>query len=104
MILCSQISQKMFFLRLSEGCIDLSVKIVRLKKSFYFLKQASRTWHAHVTIYLKGLGFEQCKADVCVFRLIVDWHGAITAVVHVNDMFAVGRKDVCDRLSKNLVS
>ena len=42
-------------------------------------------------------------ADVCVFRLIED-HGrvAITAVVHVDDMFAVGQKERCDRLCVDL--
>ena len=37
--------------------------------------------------------------DACVFRLIED-HGrvAITAVVHVDDIFAVGQKERCDRL------
>ena len=36
--------------------------------------------------------------DVCVFRLIEDGRVAITAVVHVDDIFAVGQKERCDRL------
>ena len=35
--------------------------------------------------------------DVCVFRLIEDGRVSITAVVHVNDIFAVGQKERCDR-------
>ena len=58
------------FLQLPKGCGDLSGKVVRLNKSLYGLKQASRTWHAHLTTCLKILGFEQCMTDVCVFRLI----------------------------------
>ena len=54
------------FLRLPKGCGDLSGKVVRLNKRLYGLKQASRTWHAHLTTCLKRLGFEQCMADVCV--------------------------------------
>ena len=46
------------FLRLPKGCGDLSGKVVRLNKSLYGLKQASRTWHAHLTTCLKRLGFE----------------------------------------------
>ena len=46
---------------------------------------------------LKSQGFEQCKTDVCAFRLIEDGRVAITAVVHVDDIFAVGRNDRCDR-------
>ena len=90
------------FLRLPKGCGDLSGKVVRLKKTLNGLKQASRTWHAHLTTCLKRLGFEQCMADVCVFRLIEDGRVAITAVVHVDDIFAVGQKEKCDRLCVDL--
>ena len=90
------------FLRLPKGCGDLSGKVVRLNKSLYGLKQASRTWHAHLTTCLKRLGFEQCMTDVCVFRLIEDGRLAITAVVHVDDIFAVGQKERCDRLCVDL--
>ena len=38
---------------------------------------------------LEELGFEQCKADVHVFRLIEDGRVSITAVVHADDIFAV---------------
>ena len=47
------------FLRLPRGCGRLSGKIVRLNKSLYRLKQASRSWHAHLTTCLKTLGFQQ---------------------------------------------
>ena len=90
------------FLRLPKGCGDPLGKFVRLNKSLYGLKQASRTWHAHLTTCLKRLGFEQCMTDVCVFRLIEDRRVAITAVVHVDDIFAVGQKERCDRLCVDL--
>ena len=89
-------------LRLPKGWNDLSGKVVRLNKSLYGLKQASRAWHAPLTICLKRLGFEQCVTDACVFRLIVDGRAAIAAVVHVDDIFAVGQKKVCDRLCVDL--
>ena len=91
------------FLRLPKGCGDLSGRVVRLNKSLYGLKQASRSWYAHLTTCLKILGFEQCITDVCVFRLIEDGRVAITAVVHVDDIFAVGQKERCDRLCVNLI-
>ena len=74
------------FLRLPKGCGDLSGKVVRLNKSLYGLKQASRTWHAHLTRCLKILDFAQCMTDVCVSRLIEDGRMTITAVVHVDDI------------------
>ena len=45
------------FLRLPRGCGRLSGIVVRLNKSLYGLKQASRSWHAHLTTCLKILGF-----------------------------------------------
>lgn len=47
---------------------------------------------------LKNLGFKQCIAEVCVFRLIEDERVTTTAVVHVDGIFAVGQKDRCDCL------
>ena len=40
--------------------------------------------------------------DVCVFRLIWDGGVATTAVVHVNDIFAIGQKERCGRLCVDL--
>ena len=71
------------FLRLPRGCGRLSGKIVRLNKSLYGLKQASRSWYAHLTTCLKTLGSQQCLADACVFHLVEEGRVAIIAVVHV---------------------
>ena len=84
------------FLRLPKGCGSLSGKIVRLNKSLYGLKQASRSWHAHLTSCLKTLGFQQRLADACVVRLVEEERVAIIADVHVDDIFAVGLKSRCD--------
>ena len=50
------------------------------------------------------LGFEQCLVDSCVFRLI---RGGIVVlilliVVHVDDIFAVGKKERCDQFGEDL--
>ena len=50
----------------------------------------------------KRLGFEQFMTDICVFRLIEDGSVAITAAVHVDDIFEVGQKERCDRLCVDL--
>ena len=78
------------FLRLPRGCGRLSGKIVRLNKSLYGLKKVFRSWYAHLTTCLETLGFQQCLADACVFRLVEEGRVAIIAVVHVDDIFAVG--------------
>ena len=49
--------------------------------------------HAHLPSWLKTLGFQQCLADTCVFRLDEEGHITIIAIVHhVDDIFAVGLK------------
>ena len=83
------------FLRLPKECGSPSGTIVRLNKSLYGLKQAARSWHAHLTSCLKALGFQRCLADACVFRLVEEGCVAIIAVVHVDDIFAVGLKSRC---------
>ena len=83
-------------LRLPKGCGCLFGKIVQLNKSLYGLKQASRSWRAHLTSCLKTLGFQHCLADACVFHLVEEGRVAIIAVVHVDDIFAVGLKSGCD--------
>ena len=90
------------YMRLPQGCGRLSGKIVRLNKSLYGLKQASRQWHAHLTRCLLTLGFTQCKADACVFRLMEEGGVVMTIVVHVDDIFAVGEKERCDQFGRDL--
>ena len=90
------------FLRLPKICGRLSGKIVRLNKSLYGLKQASRSWHAHLTTCLKTPGFQQCLADACVFHLVEEGRVAVIAVVHVDDIFAVGLKSRCNEFRDEL--
>lgn len=42
-------------------------KVLRLKKSLYGLKQASRVWNKTLTKTLVDLGFKQCVSDTCLF-------------------------------------
>ena len=74
------------FMRMPQGCGNLSGK-VRLNNNVYGLRQASRSWHAHLTTCLKQLVFQQCLADACVFRLKEEGRVAITAVIHVDDIY-----------------
>ena len=89
-------------MRMPQGCRALSGRVVRLNRSLYGLKQASRSWQNHLVVRLKSLGFEQSLADACVFRLIEAGSVAVIAVVCVDDIFAVGRKERCDRFCEDL--
>ena len=57
--------KKDVFMRLPEGCGALSGKMVKLNKSLYGLRQASRKWYAMLKKCLLVLEFEQCLADSC---------------------------------------
>ncbi|CAB1100747.1 unnamed protein product [Ectocarpus sp. CCAP 1310/34] len=90
------------FMRLPEGCGRLSGMIVKLNKSLYGLKQASRQWHSHLARCLICLGFIQCMADTCVFRLIEEGRVVVTLVVHVDDIFSIGEEERCDQFGRDL--
>ena len=89
-------------MRLPEGCGSLSGKVLTLSKSLYGLRQASRQWYALLTMCLLALGFVQCLADSCGFRLVEGGEVAIHLVAHVDDIFAVGMKERCDQFGKVL--
>ena len=44
----------------------------------------------------------QCLADSCVFRLVEGGEVAMHLVVHVDDVFDVGKKERCDQFGMNL--
>lgn len=90
------------FVRLPPGCGVLSGKVVKLGRSLYGLRQASRTWHQHLTRGMKCLGFESCAADACVMRLVEDGAVTMVVVVHVDDIFSIGRKSRCDQFGVDL--
>ena len=57
-------------MRMPQGRGALSGRVVRLSRILYGFKQASRSWHSHLAVRLKSLGFEQSLPDACVLRLI----------------------------------
>ena len=90
------------FMRLPPGCGEMSGKIVRLNRSLYGLKQASRSWHNHLITHTKSLGFEQNLADACVLRLVESGSVSIVTVEHVDDIFGVALKTRCDQFCEDL--
>lgn len=90
------------FMRLPPGCGVLSGKVVKLNKSLYGLRQASRQWFRMLKSILLALGFEQCKADAGVFRLIDGGKIGVVLVFHVDDIFVIGEKERCDQFAEDL--
>ncbi|CAM9651462.1 unnamed protein product, partial [Discosporangium mesarthrocarpum] len=76
--------------------------VVRLNRALYDLKQASRRWDDSFTQVLLGMGFDQSKADPCLFRYVSTYDVDLLVAVHVDDMVVVGTREDCDSLSKAL--
>ena len=58
----------------------------RLNKSIYGLVHAGRCWNNKFCDDMSAIGFEQAKADPCVFRRVVDGEAEMAVVVHVEDI------------------
>ena len=84
------------YMRLLKGCGRFSGNIVRLNKSLYGLKQASRQWHARITECLLTLGCVQYKANACVSFDRGGERGDDYTGSYVDDIFAVGKRERCD--------
>ena len=59
-----------------------------LNKASYGLVQAERCWNNKFCDDMTTIGFEQSKADPCVFRKVVDGEAEMVVVVHVDDILA----------------
>lgn len=94
--------EEVVYMRLPRNCGELSGKVVRLGKSLYGLKQASRTWHKKLVSVMKLLGFEQCPADNCVMRLVTNGVLEMAVVVHVDDILSVGSKARSEQFGRDL--
>ena len=59
--------------------------VCRLKRSLYGLKQSSRCWFVQLKKYLVSLGYEQSKADPCVFLKWEDGNLSVNTI-YVDDI------------------
>lgn len=84
------------YLRFLSGCSSMSGKVVRLIKSLYGLKQASRQWHQLLMTTLKDIGSEQCFADPCVMSMMVGNALAAAIIVRDDDLLFAGTRNVGD--------
>ena len=94
--------KEVVFILLPQGCGALSGMVVKLGRSLYRLRQASRSWHQHLMRGMKCLGFEQCAADACVMRLMEKGAIAMVVVVHVDDIISIGLKSRCEKFGRDL--
>ncbi|CAB1112078.1 unnamed protein product [Ectocarpus sp. CCAP 1310/34] len=74
-------------------------KVVRLGKSLYGLRQASRIFHKRLVSDLKRIGFEQSLSDPCVLRFMMGDEVLGMIAIHVDDILYEG----IERLAKMVV-
>ena len=87
------------FMKSPPGCGSMSGKVVRLNKSLYGLKQASRAFYKRLVSDVKRIGVEQSMSDPCVLRFIMGDGVVGMVAIHVDDILYAGTK----RLSKMVV-
>ncbi|CAL1404860.1 unnamed protein product [Linum trigynum] len=80
------------YMELPEGMKDqpgMKGKVLKLQKSLYGLKQASRQWYIKLSACLQNLGFELSFDDYSVFKL--HSKGAtVIVIIYVDDIIVAG--------------
>ena len=93
-------------MKLPYGCGKRTGKVFKLGRALSGIKQTGRQWSAVLCQTLVDEhGMEQCRADPCVYRKIVEGVVKLVLVVHVDDILVSGEKEACDEshhtLNKN---
>ena len=77
--------------------------MVKLDRALYGIKQAGRQWSAVLCQTLVDEhGLEQCRADPCVYRKIMEGVVKLILVVHVGDILGGVKKEAYDELHNTL--
>ena len=74
------------YIEIPEEFQEFPGAVVGLNKAVYGLVQAGRCWNNKFCDDTTAIGFEQAKADPCVFRKVVDGEAEMVVVVHVDDV------------------
>ena len=76
------------YIEIPEEFQEFPGAVRRLNKAIFGLVQAGRCWNNKFCDDITAIGFEQAKADPCVFRKVVDGEAEMVVVVHVDDILA----------------
>ena len=81
------------YMRLPTGCGDMGGEVVLLQRAVYGLRRAGRQWSLRLSrVLLQKIGMEQSKADLCVFRKVVDGEITLIVCVHVDDLAVTAKE------------
>ena len=76
------------YIEIPEEFQEFPGAVGRMNKAIYGLVQAGRYWNSKLCDDMTAIGFEQAKADPCVFRKVVEGEAEMVVVVHVDDILA----------------
>ena len=91
------------YIEIPEEFQEFPGAVRRLNKAIYGLVHAGRCWNNKFCDDMTAIGFEQAKAEPCVFRKVVDGEAEMVVVVHVDDILARAKDQVTmDRFAVEL--
>ena len=71
-----------------------------MKKTLYGLKQSPREWNEVLDTFMKSEGFEQSRADPCIYSKKGNYHMLVG--IYVDDIVTVGKGDELENFRKIL--
>ena len=90
-------------MKLPYDCGERTEAVVKLDRALYGIKQAGRQWSAVLCqILVDEHSMEQCRADPCVYRKIVEGVVKLILVEHVDDILVSGKKEARNELHHTL--
>ena len=72
-------------------------EVLLLLKALYGLVQAAHQFFIKFLSLLKSIGFTQSKVEPCLLTR-KSYKGIMMMVIHVDDLFTSGQKDVIDKI------
>ena len=82
-------------MKLPDGCVDVSGKIVHLNRSLYGPKKSGRQWARLLVETVVEYGMEQYRTDPCVFRMVVDGKVELIMAIHLDTIMIAGSDEAC---------
>ena len=86
------------YTKLPGGCGEQSKKTAKLERAIHGLKPSGRKGGHLCEDTLIADGFEQCKAEPCIFRKVVDGVVVMIVGVYVDDLSIGGSEEDCEPL------
>ena len=81
------------YMRLPPGASD-SVKVVKLLRCLYGLKQSPREWNLVINAFLVSLGYKRCKLDPCLYTYKNTDSGVFSFILLYVDDLIIGSSKV----------